>query len=102
MMTTLSVDPGRLGQEAGTLGVQVSAMNQARDEVTQGTAAARGSCGSVSDDGLHGALQHLSDAWGYEIAAIGSDLGSLAGLMKGLAQAYAQQDSQGVTQINGG
>jgi hypothetical protein len=101
-MTTLSVDPGRLGQAAGTLGVQAGSANHARDQLTQGAARAQGSCGSVNDNGLHSALARLSDAWGYEIAAVGSDLASMSDLMNGLAQAYAQLDSQGSTQINGG
>jgi hypothetical protein len=101
-MSTLSADPGRLGQEAGTLGGQLSATDTARDELTQATATAQGSCGSVSDGGLHSALRRLGEAWGYEIAAIGSEMGSIASLMKSLSQAYAQLDSQGATQINGG
>ena len=57
--------------------------------------------GSVNDDGLHGALQRLGDVWKYEIAAISSDLGSLSAVMNGLAQAYAQGDTQGAAVING-
>jgi hypothetical protein len=101
-MTTLSVDPERLGQEAETLGGQVSATDTARDELTRATATAQGSCGSVSDGGLHSALRQLDEAWGYEITAIGSDMASVASLMKRLSQAYAKLDGQGAAQINGG
>jgi hypothetical protein len=101
-MTILGVDTGRLGQEAGTLGNQVSALSQVPDEVSNASATATNSCGSVDDGGLRGALQNLSAAWGYEVAAIGSDLGSLSSIMSGLAQAYAQLDGQGATAVDGG
>jgi hypothetical protein len=99
-MTSLSVDAGRLGQEAGTLGSQVSPLGGAASEVTTGTASAMNALGSVNDDGLHSALQQLSGAWSYEITAISSDLSSLSEVMNGLAQAYAQLDSQGASAIS--
>jgi hypothetical protein len=101
-MTPLSVDTGRLGQEAGTLGGQLSSLGQVRGELSSATGTAVNSCGSVTDDGLHGALQNLSEAWGYEIAAIGGDIGSLAQIMNGLAQAYSQLDGRGAAAVNGG
>lgn len=101
-MTSLSVDTGRLGQEAGTLGGQAAPLGGASAELVTGAAAAMGALGSVNDDGLHGALQRLSDAWKYEIAAISSDLTSVSAVMNGLARAYAQQDSQGAATISGG
>jgi len=101
-MTSLSVDTGRLGQEAGTLGGQTSLLGGASGELATAAATAMGALGSVNDDGLHAALQQLSEAWQYEVAAVSGDLASLSSVMNGLAQAYAQQDSQGATAINGG
>jgi hypothetical protein len=102
MTSVLGVDTGRLSQEAGTLDGQLSPLSQVRDSVSAGVSVATNSCGSVSDDGLRGALRNLGDAWGYEVAAIGGDLGSLAQVMNGLAQAYAQLDASGATAVNGG
>lgn len=99
---TISVDTGRLGQEAGTLGSQGSSLGQARDALGSGTATAIGSCGTVSDDGLKGALQRLGEAWGFEVAAIGNDIATTAGAMNALAQAYSQLDSQSASAINRG
>jgi hypothetical protein len=98
-MTSLSVDTGRLSQEAGTLGGQASPIGGASSELTTGTASAMGALGSVNDDGLHSALQRLGEAWGYEIAAIGSDLSSVSAVMNGLAQAYSQWDTQSAAAV---
>jgi hypothetical protein len=99
---TIDVDTGRLGQEAGTLGTQGSPLSAVRDQVSTATATALGSCGSVNDDSLRGALKRLSDAWGYEVAAISNDIATTSGVMTALAQAYGQLDSQGATAINSG
>ncbi len=99
---TIDVDTGRLGQEAGTLGGQGPPLSQARDELASAAGTAIGSCGSVNDEGLRGALQGLSEAWGYEVAAIGSDISVTSSVMTALAQAYAQLDRQGATAISGG
>jgi hypothetical protein len=101
-MTGISVDPGRLGQEAGTLGSQSPPLAGAGSQLASAAATAAGALGSVSDDGLHAALQRLSQAWQYEVAAISSDLTSVSAVMNGLAQSYAAQDSQGAATINGG
>lgn len=98
----ISVDTGRLGQQAEVLGGQGSAQNGARDELSSAVAAALGSCGTVNDDGLRGALTRLSEAWGFEVAAITSDITTAAGVMNGLAQAYAQLDSAGANALNSG
>lgn len=99
-MSTLDVDTGRLGQEAGTLGGQLSSLGEAGNGLTTGTATAMGALGTVNDDGLQGALQRLSAAWGYEIAAISSDVSVVSAVMNDLAQAYAQEDNQGAATIN--
>jgi hypothetical protein len=99
---TIDVDTGRLGQEAGTLSGQGPPLSHARDELGSAAGTAIGSCGSVNDEGLRSALQRLSEAWGYEVAAIGSDISATSSVMTALAQAYAQLDSQGATAINGG
>jgi hypothetical protein len=99
---TIDVDTGRLGQEAGALSTQTAPLSQVRDGLRHATATAMNSCGSVNDEGLHGALQRLGDAWEYEVAAIGSDIGASSSVMNALAQAYAQLDSQGAIAINGG
>jgi hypothetical protein len=101
-MASLSVDTGRLGQEAGTLGGQSAHLGGAGSELATAAASAMGALGSVNDDGLHSAIQQLSEAWQYEVAAITGDLSSLSAVMNGLAQAYAQQDSQGAATVNGG
>jgi hypothetical protein len=100
MASSVAVDTQGLGEEAGTLGGQVSALATARDEVGSAVANALGSCGTVNDDGLRGALSQLSEAWGFEIPAISSDIATAAGLMRGLASAYAQLDSQGAAALN--
>jgi len=99
-MTSLDVDTERLGQEAGTLGGQVSPLGEASSDLTTGTATVMGALGSMNDDGLQGALQRLSDAWAYEVAAISSDVNVVSAVMNDLAQAYAQGDSQGAATIN--
>lgn len=99
---TIDVDTGRLGHEAGTLSGQNSPLTQIRDELRSAAGTAIGSCGSMNDEGLRGALQRLSEAWRYEVAAIGSDISATSSVMSALAQAYAQVDGQGTTAINGG
>jgi hypothetical protein len=99
---TISVDTGRLGQEAGTLGSQGSSLEQAREALGSGTAIAIGNCGTVNDDGLKGALQRLSEAWGFEVAAIGNDIVTTSGVMNALAQAYSQLDTQSANAIDSG
>jgi len=99
---TIDVDTGRLGQEAGTLSGQPALLSQVREELGNAASLAMASCGSVSDEGLRGALQMLGTAWGYEVAAIGSDIGATSSVMSALAQAYAQLDSQGAAAIDGG
>jgi hypothetical protein len=94
------VDAQGLGQQAGTLGGQASPLGSAGDEVRSATANALGSCGTVNDDGLRGALTLLSEAWSFEIAAVSSDIGTAASLMSGLARAYAQVDGQGSAALN--
>jgi hypothetical protein len=99
---TIDVDTGRLGHEAGTLSGQGSPLTQIRDALVSAAGTAIGSCGSVNDEGLRGALQRLSEAWGYEVAAVGSDISATSIVMTALAQAYTQLDSQGAIAINGG
>ena len=99
-MSSLDVDTGRLSQEAGTLGGQRSSLSNASSGVTTGAATAMAALGTVNDDGLQSALRRLSDAWGYEIAAISTDVSVVAAVMSYLAQAYAQADGQGAASIN--
>lgn len=91
----IQVDAGRLGQEAGALGAQGSWLDQARDDLSAACSVAGNSCGSVNDDGLRQALQNLSTAWGFETAAVGNDISSVAGVMTALARLYTQVDAQG-------
>jgi hypothetical protein len=95
----LNVDTGRLGQEAGTLGGQGSPLAQATDDLSTAVASALDNCGTVNDDGLRGALTRFGEAWGFEVAAIASDIAATSGVMSGLAQAYAQADSQGASAL---
>ena len=99
-MSSLYVDTGRLGQEAGTLGGQRSSLGDAGSGLTMGAATAMGALGTVNDGGLQAALQRLSDAWAYEVAAISTDISVVSAVMNDLAQAYAQEDSQGAATIN--
>lgn len=100
MAVNVVVDTQDLGQQARILGGQASALASVQDEVGSAVANALGSCGTVNDDGLRGALTRLGEAWGFEITAISSDITTVAGLMSGLAKAYAQLDSQGAAVLN--
>lgn len=91
----IDVDPGRLSQLAETLGSQGSGLSQAHDELSAASATVEGSCGSINDGGLSGAMQKLNGAWGYDIQAVASDTGVTAGVMATLARLYSEVDDEG-------
>lgn len=97
----IGVDPGRLSEEAASLGAQGGGLAQIRSGLDSATGTAINGCGSLPDGGLRAALRNLSDNWGFDVGAIGSDVNGVAGVMSAMARLYAQVDATGAQELGG-
>ena len=98
-MSTVGVDPERLGQSAEALGSQSSWLGHARSDLGAGAAKGTEALRLAQSGALESALRNLRSAWDFDIAAVASDLSSLANALSGLSGYYKQADAAAIQDL---